>query len=93
MFNMVQIQTDGHVRLAMTPDAPITGRQFAARPIYDITTVAYAARPEYIRRANSLFDGRVCATVVPEERALDIDTPLDLAFAEFMLDRGSREQT
>jgi N-acylneuraminate cytidylyltransferase len=35
----------------------------------------------------SLFEGVVRAVVIPEERALDIDTPLDFKFAEFLIAR------
>jgi hypothetical protein len=30
--------------------------------------------------------------VMPPERSLDIDTPLDVAFAEFLLERGIKER-
>jgi N-acylneuraminate cytidylyltransferase len=42
--------------------------------------------------ATSVFDGRVKAVIVPKERALDIDTELDLAFAEFLMSRSEKKQ-
>ena len=54
-----------------------------------ITTVAYAARPDFVLRESGIFAGRVKASLVPPERALDIDTPLDFEFAEFLLNRRS----
>ena len=56
-----------------------------SRPVYDITTVAYAARPEFVLNATSIFEGNVKTVEVPAERALDIDTELDFRFAEFFL--------
>lgn len=86
-FNMVVMETD-KVRLAIQGERPYVRRQDAP-PVYDVTTVAYAARPEFVMRAGSLFEGDVRAVVVPPERAVDIDAELDLKFAEFLLkERG-----
>lgn len=82
-FNMVVLDGEGYARLVLS-DRAVHQRQ-AALPIYDMTTVAYAARPEFILNANSIFEGKVKAVVVPEERALDIDTELDFKIAEFLL--------
>jgi len=82
-YNMV-VLNDGYARLVIPPQTAIHTRQ-AAPPVYDITTVAYATRPEYILRASSLFEGKVKGVVVPRERAIDIDTELDFLHAEFLL--------
>ena len=82
-FNMIKI-TDGWAALVMRPSTPISRRQDAPE-VFDITTVAYAARADYVLRTDKLLGDRVCATIVPEGRSLDIDTELDLAFAEFLL--------
>jgi CMP-N-acetylneuraminic acid synthetase len=80
-FNMVKLGTDGYAELVIAPDGRVTRRQDAPA-IFDITTVAYAARPAFVLRANGLFEGKVCAVPVPAERALDIDTPYDFLLAE-----------
>lgn len=80
-FNMVVLAADGGATLAVRPKHPIHRRQ-SAPEMYDMTTVAYVARPAFIRAADDIFDGRVRAVVVPPERAVDIDTELDLRFAE-----------
>lgn len=84
-FNMVTLD-GGRARLVNPPKDPIARRQ-AAPPVYDITTVAYAARPAFVLAANSMFEGNVQAVVVPRERALDIDTEFDLEIAEGLLSR------
>jgi N-acylneuraminate cytidylyltransferase len=53
-----------------------------------MTTVAYVSSPEFILRNNNLFDGRVKAYKVPNERAIDIDTELDFSIAEFLIKEG-----
>jgi N-acylneuraminate cytidylyltransferase len=88
-FNMVVLDGGGYARVVMRPERPIYRRQDAPA-VYDITTVAYAFRPAFVLRTTSEFDGKVRAVVVPPERALDIDTELDFAFAEFLLGRAAR---
>jgi len=83
-FNMVALDDEGYARLAIQPQGPIFQRQMAP-PVFDMATVAYAARPEFVLKANSMFEGKVKAVVVPRERAVDIDTESDLKFAEFLL--------
>jgi len=84
-FNMVTL-TDGWARLVVQPASAVFRRQDAPA-VFDMTTVAYAARSEFVLRAQRFWEGRVCAVVVPAERALDIDTELDFQFAEFLLHR------
>ena len=86
-FNMVSRGEDGRIAILMTPPDKIVRRQDAP-PVYDITTVVYAARAEYVDRCEAAFSGDVRSIVIPPERSLDIDTLLDFAFAEFMLKRG-----
>ncbi len=83
-FNMVRRKEDGSVRLAVDG---IYHRRQDAPSIYDITTVAYAARADFILSANRIFDGRVRAVVIPRERALDIDDAFDLAIGEALYGR------
>ena len=84
-FNMVKLN-DGWASLVIAAPTSSFRRQDAP-PVFDMTTVAYAARCEYLLRTSRLLDGKVRATLVPDERAVDIDTELDLAFAEFLLKR------
>ena len=83
-FNMVTIDDTGRATLVIPPVVPIANRQ-AAPSVYDMTTVAYVADPDFILAADGLFSGRVRAVVVPPERAIDIDTELDFRIAELML--------
>jgi len=83
-FNMVSMAQDGSVRLAMPLPGGIKRRQDAPA-LYDVTPVAYAAKPSYILRANYLFEGKTRALCVPQERALDIDSEYDLKIADFLL--------
>lgn len=83
-FNMVTIDDEGYARLVMPPPRGVFRRQDAPA-VYDVTTVAYAARPAFVLSATSMFQGRVRAVVVPAERAIDIDTEHDFRVAECLL--------
>ena len=90
-FNMVTLDELNCAKLVMPIDKQITRRQDAP-PVYDMTTVAYAANPKFIMGSKAVFEGRVKAVIIPEERALDIDTELDFQFAEYLMtNRMKRE--
>lgn len=82
-FNMVSRGNDGRCRI-LSPSSGFSRRQDVPQA-YDITTVAYAVKPEFILKHNSLFDGDVKSVVVPKERAVDIDDYWDYKFAEVLL--------
>lgn len=81
-FNMVRQEPDGSVRLAIEgrfhrrQDAPV---------LYDMTTVAYVANADFILNAERLFDGKVSAVQIPRERALDIDTEMDMLIGSALI--------
>jgi N-acylneuraminate cytidylyltransferase len=90
-FNMIEIQEDGLARLVIPPKAIISGRQ-GAPEVFDMTTVAYVARSEFVLRCEGVFDGRVGTVHVPPERAIDIDTLLDFQIAECLLIQRDQRQ-
>lgn len=88
-FNMVKVNADGTVGLVIPPQSAIARRQDAPL-VFDMATVAYVARPDFVITHNATFEGRVRAVQVPPERAIDIDTLLDFQIAECLL--NIREQ-
>ena len=83
-FNMVKINPDGTVGLVLAPQLAISRRQDAPT-VYDMATVAYIARPEYVMTHGGTFEGRVRSVLVPAERAIDIDTLHDFQIAECLI--------
>lgn len=83
-FNMVKVNPDGSVGLLIPPVQGVYRRQDAPQ-VYDMATVAYVARPEFVMTNHGMFAGRVRAVKVPVERAIDIDTPFDFELAEFLM--------
>lgn len=85
-FNMVKENQDGTVGLVMKPELGIARRQDAPA-VFDMATVGYVARPQFVLQQMGHFSGKVRAVKVPVERAIDIDTLLDFEMAEFWLSR------
>ncbi|QDS95819.1 CMP-N,N'-diacetyllegionaminic acid synthase [Roseimaritima multifibrata] len=88
-FNMITLDESAEAHLAAKPPTPIARRQDAPT-VYDMTTVAYAARRQAVMEQNSIFEGHVKAVIIPPERAIDIDTEFDFDLAEFLLCRRNK---
>jgi N-acylneuraminate cytidylyltransferase len=82
-FNMVSADAAGFVHVVL--GAAEFQRRQDVPPVYDITTVAYVSRPDFILNHERLFDGRVRPVIVPKERAVDIDDEYDFKMAQALL--------
>lgn len=82
-FNMVRDVGDGTVNLVIPGGAAY--RRQDADVVYDMTTVAYVARPDFVMERGGVFEGKVGHIYVPPERAIDIDTPLDFRIAQMLI--------
>jgi CMP-N-acetylneuraminic acid synthetase len=83
-FNMVKTNADGSVGLVNPPQKAIARRQDAPI-VFDMATVCYVVKPEFVMSHESTFEGRVRSVYVPTVRAIDIDTLLDFQIAEALL--------
>ncbi len=83
-FNMLVTNENGYCQRVLEPDTLIEHRQ-ATPEVFDMTTVAYVARPEFILGAQGVFDGRVKAVLIPKRRAVDIDDIYDFVTAEALM--------
>ena len=91
-FNMVAIDENGYSSLVVPPINRISRRQDTPE-VFDVTNVAWVARPQFVREhdsTSSLYEGRVRSVYIPPERALDIDTPLDFRIAECLFSEKKR---
>ena len=89
-FNMVTENPDGTYTLVKAPPLTIERRQDAP-VVYDMATVCYVVNSEFVMSHDSIFEGRVGAVHVPNERAIDIDTLLDFQLAEVLFsNRGGK---
>lgn len=83
-FNMVKTNEDGTVSLIIPPQNAVTRRQDAPE-VFDMTTIAYVLRSQFVLERQALFEGRVRTVFVPRERAVDIDNLLDFQVAECLM--------
>lgn len=88
-FNMVKENHDGSVGLVIQANSGISRRQDAPA-VFDMTTVGYVARPQFVLDQFGHFSGRVKAVKVPLDRSIDIDTVLDFELAEFYFHRKDK---
>jgi CMP-N-acetylneuraminic acid synthetase len=87
-FNMVTVLADGTVGLVIPPASSVARRQDAP-VVFDMTTVAYVARPEFVLEQTGVFSGTVRHVHFPVERSIDIDTLLDFRIAECLMTERS----
>jgi N-acylneuraminate cytidylyltransferase len=55
-----------------------------------VTTVAYSGKSSYILETSELFSGKVYASIVDQERAIDIDNSFDFEFAEYLFKKSGK---
>jgi N-acylneuraminate cytidylyltransferase len=63
-------------------------RKQDAPEVFDLLTVAYVAKPEYVYNNEGVFNGRVRSVYVPIERSLDIDLPMHFKIAECLFNEN-----
>tara|TARA_B100001989_G_scaffold223851_1_gene178013 strand:+ start:439 stop:1152 length:714 start_codon:yes stop_codon:yes gene_type:complete len=85
-FNMVTSDESSKVNLIFH-DPKINRRQDTPS-CYDLTTIAYVSRPEFIMKSSSMWEGNVHGVEIPSERCIDIDNPLDYLVAKFLMENG-----
>ena len=83
-FNLVEPDETGALHVSKPLPGGVVARQQAPK-VYEHAASTYVVAPDYLRRANSLYEGRVIPYVMPQERCADIDTPLDFRIVEFLM--------
>jgi len=84
---MYSVDHDG----TMTPVIPaekVVGRRQELPSVFELNGAVYVARVDWLREHGSFIGPETLAYVMPEERSLDIDTPLDLVVARALLGDG-----
>ena len=90
-FNMVTSESSSKVKLIF--DNTRISRRQDTPSCYDLTTVAYVSRPDYIKGSSSMWDGNVHGVEIPLERSIDIDNPLDYLIAKFLMEEGDKSDS
>lgn len=86
-FNLLELDEEGYARLSKPPASPVVSRQASPR-CFDINGSVYVwHRESLLGSQNGVILDRTHIYEMPEERSIDIDTPLDFAFVEFLFSR------
>lgn len=86
-FNMVELDEDGYASLSKSLDESI-GRRQDAPTVYEMNASIYVFEREFLATADSVHGDHTKVGTMPPERSVDIDRPIDLAFVEFLMERG-----
>ena len=89
-FNMVELDASGRLQVSKPLPGGVWARQNAP-VVYEHVGLVYVVDPAYLRRAKTIYEGRVIPYVIPSERCHDIDTPYDMRLVEFLLTEQLRE--
>lgn len=85
-FNMIEQNRWGDWGIVRRMTPPITRRQVAP-VVYSVSPAVFAIRVNALTTYNHWSEARLGVHVIPRERALDIDTPLDWDIVEFLMRR------
>lgn len=83
-FNLVEPDASGALHVSKPLPGGVVARQ-QAPTVYEHAASTYVIDPAYLRRAKSLYEGRVIPFLMPQERCIDIDSPFDFKLVEFLL--------
>ena len=84
-FNMVT-EENSYIKLLNESKEDYSRRQDVPLA-YDMTTVAYVSRPDFIKNNNKIYIGKVKAVIIPKERAVDIDDEIDFEIAKMLIQK------
>lgn len=87
-FNMLKENSSGYYKLIYI-NKYFSNRQEVPK-IFDMTTVAYVSKPDYVIKTNHILKGKVKTILIPEERSLDIDTIFDMKIAEMIIKNNKK---
>lgn len=81
-FNMVEVKAGGNVGLVCGQQGGVVARQLAPK-VYSMNASIYVWHRHTLSKG--LWNGRLRLHVMPRERSIDIDSPLDLKIVEMLL--------
>lgn len=86
-FVMMRFQDDNLMPLLKTVK-PVTTRQDAPK-VYRLNGAVYAVKRDVLMNENKIFTDNTKAVIMPQEKSIDLDRPLDFEFADFLIKKGS----
>ena len=87
-FNMVEVNNAGYASLSKTRESDVVRRQDAPS-VYEMNASVYVFERQFLMDTDSVHGEKTKISVMPPERSVDIDRPIDLGFVEFLFEYGS----
>lgn len=84
-FNMVERKPDGTIGLVCQPVGIVVARQQAPH-VYSMNASIYVWHRHTLSKG--LWNGRLKLYVMPRERSIDIDSPIDFAIVEMLMNQA-----
>lgn len=81
-FNMIELKPDGNIGLVCTAAGAVLARQLAPK-VYSMNASIYVWHRHTLNKG--LWNGQLKMHVMPRERSIDIDSPLDFQIVEMLL--------
>ncbi|SDI30799.1 acylneuraminate cytidylyltransferase family protein [Alteribacillus bidgolensis] len=88
-FNLVEKNKQGVVQLSKPHSSPIFRRQDAP-DCYDLNASIYVWKRKALLSQHTLFHKDTELYIMPEERSIDIDSPLDFDIVEFLMSKRGK---
>jgi CMP-N,N'-diacetyllegionaminic acid synthase len=85
-YNMVQLDDNDLARVCIRPEVPIANRQ-QAPVVYNLSPAIFAIRRDALWRHDHWSQCRMALSIIPRDRAVDIDTEFDFRLVESLLER------
>lgn len=85
-FNLLELDKSGCLHVSKSGGTKIVARQLAPL-VLEHAASTYVIDSSYLKRAKSLYEGKVIPFMMPEERCIDIDSELDYEIVEFLMQK------
>ena len=86
---MIEIQ-NGEVELSKKLKNTPVSRQLAPQ-VFDMNASIYIWTRDFLLKENGLFSGRLGFYEMPEDRSIDIDSPLDWEIVKMLMEKKSND--
>lgn len=90
-FNMVEINSNGFIRLSKKTERPIERRQDTP-PVYTLNGNIYTAWTKSLFKSKSYLTSQTRLYIMPRDRSFDLDNEIDFKFLEFFLSHQDNNQ-